>query len=88
METSPSLVALGRAVRELRVARGLNQRELGERVGHNQRSYIGHVEQGRRNATYETLSAIAAALGVSLSELVARAEVHERDRSTGYRDER
>jgi len=59
---------LGLRVRELRTAHGLTQAALAERVGFRA-SYFSHIENGVKGATVETLAAIAAALGVTLSEL-------------------
>lgn len=72
----PSLTALGLALRDARLSRGLTQLELAAAIGLN-RAHLGHVEQGRRNATYRTLSSIAAALGVPLQHLLDRADAHE-----------
>lgn len=59
---------LGGRVRELRVSQGLTQGALAERVGFKA-SYFSHIENGVKGATVETLAAVAAALGVTLSEL-------------------
>jgi transcriptional regulator with XRE-family HTH domain len=59
---------LGLRVRELRTARRLTQGALAERVGFRA-SYFSHIENGVKGATVETLAAVAAALGVTLSEL-------------------
>jgi transcriptional regulator with XRE-family HTH domain len=62
------LAKLGIRVRELRTARGLTQAALAERAGFRS-SYFSHLENGLKGASIETLAAIAAALGVTLSEL-------------------
>lgn len=72
----PSLTALGHAVRDARLARGLTQLELAAAVGLN-RAHLGHVEQGRRNATYRTLASIALALDTPLQDILDRADAHE-----------
>jgi transcriptional regulator with XRE-family HTH domain len=59
---------LGLRVRALRTLHGLTQEALAERVGF-QASYFSQIESGARRATLDTLAAIAAALGVTLSEL-------------------
>jgi transcriptional regulator with XRE-family HTH domain len=59
---------LGLRVRELRTSRGLTQEALAERVGFRA-SYFSQIENGAKGATLETLAAIAAALGITLSEL-------------------
>jgi len=65
--------ALGRAVRELRGAAGLSQEGLAERCGLH-RTYVGGIERGERNPSYNNLLRIADALGVRASELIARSE--------------
>lgn len=59
---------LGQRVRELRTSRGLTQEALAERVGFRA-SYFSQIESGTKGATIDTLAAVAAALGVTLSEL-------------------
>ena len=59
---------LGARVRDLRTRHGLTQQALADRVGFRA-SYVSHIESGAKGATIETLAAIAAAFGVTLSEL-------------------
>jgi transcriptional regulator with XRE-family HTH domain len=80
-DDAPSLEALGRAVRQLRQSRRLAQDELAVRTGLH-RTYLGGIERGERNPTWKTLATIAAGLGVSMSELVERAE-HEAHNGNG-----
>lgn len=54
--------ALGEAVREKRWARGLSQERLAELAGLH-RTYIGGIEQGRRNVSLINICRIAGALG-------------------------
>jgi transcriptional regulator with XRE-family HTH domain len=56
---------VGRNVRRLRIAAGLSQAELAERMGVD-RAYVSGLELGRRNPTIVTLWHIAKALGVKL----------------------
>lgn len=65
--------ALGRAVREARVERGLAQEEAAARVGLD-RSYYGAIERGEYNITYLTVLKIARGLGIHPGELMERAE--------------
>lgn len=58
-----------RAARELR---GLNQRELGERLGVPPSS-IAHFEGGRRKPSFENLHRLASALDVTTDFLLGRA---------------
>ena len=76
---SQSHVALGRAVRDLRSGRGISQEDLAHLSGMH-RTYLGGVERGERNLSYANLLRLARALGVPASELLARAEQHERSR--------
>src|SRR4051794_1329035 len=65
--------ALGENVRHLRMQRDLTQQALGERA-HLHRTYLADVERGGRNVSIESLSKIARALGVTVSELCAGIE--------------
>ncbi len=60
---------LGRAVRELRVRRGLSQEALGERSGLH-RNYVGAIERGEINPTFRVLMKLAEGLGFELSEVI------------------
>lgn len=60
---------LGQRIREIRTLRGMTQGELAERVGFRA-SYFSQIENGGKGATLDTLAAVAAALGMTLSELV------------------
>jgi transcriptional regulator with XRE-family HTH domain len=60
---------LGLRIREVRTEHGLTQGELAERVGFRS-SYISQVENGGKGTTLDTLAAIAAVLGMTLSELM------------------
>jgi transcriptional regulator with XRE-family HTH domain len=51
-------------LKQLREAAGLTQPQLAERAGMNQFG-IAKLEQGVRHPTWETVQALAAALGVS-----------------------
>lgn len=58
----------GERVREARRRAGLNQTELGRRVGLSQ-SMIGAIERNERSASPETLQALADALGIAPDSL-------------------
>jgi transcriptional regulator with XRE-family HTH domain len=63
------LVALGKRIRELRDAAGLTQEGLADAGGLHW-SYIGQVERGERNLSYQSLVSIARGLDTDLSELL------------------
>ncbi len=56
---------VGQNVRRLRIAAGLSQAELSERMGVD-RAYVSGLELGQRNPTVVTLWHMAKALGVQL----------------------
>ena len=70
---SPEHVALGRAIRQLRLAAGISQEGLAERSGMH-RTYVGGIERGERNVSFRNLLRLAAALEVRPSELIGRYE--------------
>lgn len=59
---------LGQRIYHLRKERSMTQEDLAFRVGVD-RSYMGFLERGEKNATVKILAKIASALKVSLSEL-------------------
>lgn len=61
------------ALRELREQQGLSQEELADRAGLH-RTYISQVERGLKSPSLRTLERIAAALNMSASSLIHRAE--------------
>lgn len=63
---------IGPAVRKHRSALRLTQEELAGRADFD-RTYIGQIEQGRRNPTMVSLQRVAHALGLELDVLVATA---------------
>ena len=56
---------VGRNVKRLRIAAGLSQAELAERMGVD-RAYVSGLELGQRNPTILSLWHVAEALGVKL----------------------
>ncbi len=74
MRQRPSKVAsqLGQRVCDLRKALSFTQEELAKKAGIGL-SYISMIERGQRTPHLETLVRIAAALGVSLSQLFIEA---------------
>jgi transcriptional regulator with XRE-family HTH domain len=55
----------------LRRQRNCSQEKLAEICGYH-RTYIGSIERGERNVTLSTVEALAHALGVSVTALLAR----------------
>ncbi|WP_409466511.1 helix-turn-helix domain-containing protein [Amycolatopsis sp. GA6-003] len=75
--TDPLSASLAAAVREARQDRGLSAGVLAERSGVS-RAMIGKIERGEAQPTAVLLSRLATALGLTLSELIARAEGDDR----------
>ena len=70
----PALVALGDAIRKTRKARGLSQEELAFK-SQVDRSYMSSIERGAQNPGVVTIVRISAAIGVSMAELMAEANL-------------
>lgn len=58
-------------LRAFRKAKQISQEELADMCDLH-RTYVGSVERGERNVTLSTLETLAAALGVSVPELLTR----------------
>jgi DNA-binding XRE family transcriptional regulator len=65
-----ALVSVGQRVRDLRARSGLTQEELGAMSGIDQ-ALISKLERGQHQPRYDTLSRIAAALGLSVPALLS-----------------
>jgi transcriptional regulator with XRE-family HTH domain len=65
-----SLKLLGERIRDLRKARGWSQERFADVCGVH-RTYMGHLERGEKNVSFNTLVRLADALGITLSELLA-----------------
>jgi transcriptional regulator with XRE-family HTH domain len=70
----PVLLSIGYVIRELRTERGLSQEGLAHEAGVD-RSYMGGIERGEHNMTIMSLHRIGHCLGVSIGELLERADV-------------
>jgi transcriptional regulator with XRE-family HTH domain len=70
-------LALGEALRSLRLEIKLSQEELGARAGLD-RTYIGGIERGERNPSVESLLRVLKELETTPSELFRRAESNPR----------
>jgi len=64
----------GRAVRALRLKRGMTQQELADTCGLDI-SYIGGIERGQRNPTLGVMHGVASVLKVELSDLLKKARL-------------
>lgn len=64
------LIELGKRVRELRVAKEWSQEEFAHVSGLH-RTYIGQIERGEKNISFENLVRVSAVLGVTVSELLS-----------------
>ena len=63
------LEKLGERIREMRSRKNLSQEEFAQ-AAELDRSYIGQIERGERNLSFNNLHKIAAAFDISLSDLV------------------
>ena len=68
------LAALGRAVRERRIALKLTQAELAE-IADLEPSYVSRIESGGANVSFKTVVALARALDMRASWLIDRANL-------------
>ncbi|HLB95992.1 MAG TPA: helix-turn-helix transcriptional regulator [Patescibacteria group bacterium] len=64
---------LGQRIAELRVKEGLTQEQLADAIEVH-RTYIGFIEQGKRNAVIWNLYRISKVLKISLQELFSELE--------------
>ena len=67
-----SLIALGNAIREVRLSKGISQEKLAL-LSEVDRSYVGRIERGDNNVAVLTLARMAAALDLSVAKLMQRA---------------
>ena len=70
---------VGRNVKRLRIAAGLTQAALAERMGVD-RAYVSGLELGQRNPTIVTLWHITQALGIGLQALFDEDKPRRRNR--------
>ncbi len=63
--------ALGKAVREYRLKKGLTQQEVADKCGLDI-SYVGGIERGQRNPTLGVIHGLASVLGVRVSDLLRK----------------
>ncbi|MGN6803298.1 MAG: helix-turn-helix domain-containing protein [Ginsengibacter sp.] len=60
-------VAIGERIAQLRKAKNLSQQQFSYEAD-IERSYLTHVEKGRKNISVDTLVKITTALGITLKE--------------------
>jgi transcriptional regulator with XRE-family HTH domain len=70
--TCRELRSLGSKIREARLEAKLSQEQFAERADIH-RTYVGQIELGKVNVSWENISRIARALRTKPSELFARA---------------
>ncbi len=68
-----SRISFGQSIRSAQEKLGLSQEEFAERASVH-RTYVSSIELGKVNVGIEVANALAAALGLRLSELVRNAE--------------
>lgn len=68
----PTLIALGEAIRRVRLSKGISQEKLAL-LAEVDRSYVGRVERGDNNVAVLTLARLARALDISLAILMRKA---------------
>ena len=72
--TLPVLLrALGQRIRELRLAQGYSQESFADKCGVH-RTFMGTVERGESNLSFQNIAKVAQTLGVSLAVLFADLE--------------
>lgn len=70
------LRAFGATLRALRREAGLTQERLSHIAG-LERAYVGHIENGRRNVSLQTMWQLATALNVTPAEFFRHSAVSE-----------
>jgi transcriptional regulator with XRE-family HTH domain len=70
----PALVALGAAIRRVRLSKKISQEKLAL-LAEVDRSYVGRVERGDNNVAILTLSKLALAMDITLAELIQEAKL-------------
>lgn len=68
MKGNECVMKFGKRVSSLRMEKGITQEELSFRSGLN-RTYVGEIERGEKNASVVTIDKLAKGLNVRLKEL-------------------
>jgi transcriptional regulator with XRE-family HTH domain len=71
--TRPPHATFGSVIRSLREDRGVSQEDLAAAAGIHT-TYLSGIERGRRNPSWDVVVALAAALNLTLAELVEQYE--------------
>jgi transcriptional regulator with XRE-family HTH domain len=71
---SAMLLALGQRIRELRTEQGYSQEAFADQCGVH-RTFMGTVERGESNLSFQNIAKVAATLGITLSALFTDIEV-------------
>jgi transcriptional regulator with XRE-family HTH domain len=71
---------LGKAIRELREARGLTLDALAAEAGMHT-TYLSRIERAHSSPTWEKVSSLAEALDISISEIAVAADAQAKKRS-------
>ena len=74
-ERLPNLIlkALGHRIRELRTGQGYSQEAFADKCGVH-RTFMGTIERGESNLSFQNIHKVAITLGVSLSSLFQNLE--------------
>jgi transcriptional regulator with XRE-family HTH domain len=73
---------LGQRIRELRAAQGYSQEGFADRCGVH-RTFMGTIERGESNLSFENIARVARGLGMTLSSLFSDLEVRAQGLKTG-----
>jgi transcriptional regulator with XRE-family HTH domain len=67
------LKALGQRIRELRAKQGYSQEAFADRCGVH-RTFMGTIERGESNLSFQNLVKVSKALGITLAKLLSGIE--------------
>jgi transcriptional regulator with XRE-family HTH domain len=67
------LRALGQRIRDLRTEQGYSQEAFADKCGVH-RTFMGTIERGESNLSFQNIARVAATLGISLSMLFSNLE--------------
>jgi len=73
LEVPEILKALGQRIRELRAKQGYSQESFADLCGVH-RTFMGTIERGESNLSFQNLVKVSQALGITLSQLVSGVE--------------